>query len=166
MLDTIGQPAIPSGWIVAKKLLSLRQLIIIPYSYDDIVYLNFRNAINPMTEQEFDTYCSSLRATTNVIQWGNSSVWKIGGKIFAICSIWGEGQHSKISFKCSDLSYQILTEQDGIVPAPYLARAKWVQLARPDAMSDQDIKDYIRTAYEIVSKKLTKTLQKELDLIA
>lgn len=40
-----------------------------------------------MTRDEFDGYCRSLKATTNVIQWGNSSVWKVGGKIFAICSI-------------------------------------------------------------------------------
>ncbi|WP_025898657.1 MmcQ/YjbR family DNA-binding protein [Sneathiella glossodoripedis] len=118
-----------------------------------------------MTEQEFDEFCASLKATSNVIQWGNSSVWKVGGKIFAICSIWGAGNHSKISFKCSDLSYQILIEQDGIIPAPYLARAKWVQLEHPDAMTDEDLKTYIKTAHEIVSKKLTKKMQKELGLV-
>jgi len=41
--------------------------------------------------QEFNDYCSSLAATTNVIQWGNASVWKVGGKIFAICSHLGDG---------------------------------------------------------------------------
>jgi predicted DNA-binding protein (MmcQ/YjbR family) len=118
-----------------------------------------------MTEDEFNTYCAQLKATTNVVQWGNASVWKVGGKIFAVCSIWGEGAHTKISFKCSDLSYQILIEQDGLIPAPYLARAKWVQLERPDAMSDEDLKSYIKTAHEIISKKLTKAKQRELGLL-
>ena len=39
-----------------------------------------------MTRNDFDAYCASLRATTHVIQWGNASVWKVGGKIFAICA--------------------------------------------------------------------------------
>ena len=117
-----------------------------------------------MERQEFDAFCKSLKATTNVEQWGGASVWKVGGKIFAICSRWGQGQHTKISFKCSDMSYTILTDQPGIIPAPYLARAKWVQIDTADAMSDQDIRDYIETAYVIIMAKLTKAKRKELGL--
>ena len=117
-----------------------------------------------MTREEFDAYCASLKSVTHVVQWGNSSVWKVGGKIFAICSIWGEGEHSKISFKCSDLSYDILRRQDGIIPAPYLARAKWVQVERPGAMGDADIRGYIADAHAIISAKLTKAKRAELGL--
>ncbi|WP_169568830.1 MmcQ/YjbR family DNA-binding protein [Sneathiella limimaris] len=117
-----------------------------------------------MTREEFDQFCQNLKSTNNVIQWGNASVWKVGGKIFAISSRWGDGEHPKISFKCSDLSYQILTEQDGIIPAPYLARAKWVQIQTPDAMSDEDLKAYIQTAYDIIASKLSKAVRKELDI--
>ena len=81
-----------------------------------------------MTRDDFDAFCKSLPATTHVIQWGNASVWKVGGKIFAICSRWGDGDHQRIGFKCSDMSYSLLTQQDGMIPAPYLARAKWVQM--------------------------------------
>jgi len=117
-----------------------------------------------VTREEFDAFCSTLKATTHVQQWGNASVWKIGGKIFAICSKWGAGDHSRISFKCSELTYAILIEQPGIIPAPYLARAGWVQIEAADAMSDQDIKLYIETAYSIIAGKLTKKLRKELRL--
>lgn len=117
-----------------------------------------------MTREEFDAYCRGLMATTNVIQWGNSSVWKVGGKIFAICSIWGEGMEQKISFKCSDLSYQILCELDGVIPAPYLARAKWVQVEHDGALGDDDIRSYISDAHEIIAGKLTKKLRAELGL--
>lgn len=117
-----------------------------------------------MTRDEFDAFCRSLKASENIIQWGNSSVWKVGGKIFAICSIWGEGNEQKISFKCSDLSYQILCELPGIVPAPYLARAKWVQLADEGALSDEDIRSYLTDAHAIIAAKLTKVKQRELGL--
>ncbi|UTW58209.1 MmcQ/YjbR family DNA-binding protein [Kordiimonas sp. SCSIO 12603] len=117
-----------------------------------------------MTRDEFDAFCASLKATTNVIQWGDSSVWKVGGKIFAIAGIWGEGAHTKVSFKCSELSYQILCELEGVVPAPYLARAKWVQVQEDGALSDDDIKSYIEEAHEIIAGKLTKKLRTELGL--
>ncbi len=115
-----------------------------------------------MTREEFDIFCGKLKSTTNVIQWGNATVWKIGGRIFAICSHWGEGEQQKISFKCSDLSYQILCELPGIVPAPYLARAKWVQITTTDAMNDDDIRGYIKDAYDIICRKLTHAKRAEL----
>ena len=107
-----------------------------------------------MDRDQFDAFCATLPATTHVIQWGASSVWKVGGKIFAICSRWGAGDHTKISFKCSEMSYRILREQEGIIPAPYLARAQWVQLESPAAMSDPDIELYIHEAHRIIAGKL------------
>lgn len=118
-----------------------------------------------MTREEFDTFCATLKATTHVIQWGNASVWKIGGKIFAICSFWGKEEGEKISFKCNDLSYQILCELNGIIPAPYLARAKWVQVQTSEAMDDDDLKAYIETAHGIIAKKLTKAKRQELGVL-
>jgi predicted DNA-binding protein (MmcQ/YjbR family) len=117
-----------------------------------------------MTRDEFDAFCKSLPATTNVIQWGNASVWKVGGKIFAVCSSWGEGAHPKVSFKCSDISYSLLTQQEGLIPAPYLARAKWVQMEQENALSDNDLKAYVEAAHKIIAAKLTKKQQKDLGL--
>jgi len=121
-----------------------------------------------MTRDEFDAFCGSLKATTHVVQWGNSSVWKIGGKIFAICSDWGPrdvgGDGDRISFKCSDMAYALLTEEDNIIPAPYLARAKWVQIQSADAMDDDDLRGYIAHAYRIVAGKLTKAQRLELKI--
>lgn len=117
-----------------------------------------------MTRNDFDAFCRALPATTHVIQWGNASVWKVGGKIFAICSRWGEGEGERIGFKCSDMSYVLLLQQDGIVPAPYLARAKWVQLQGDDVMSGDDLRAYIRAAHKIIAGKLTQKRRKELGL--
>ena len=117
-----------------------------------------------MTRDEFDSFCRALPATTNVIQWGNASVWKVGGKIFAICSGWGEGEGPKFSFKCSDMAFRILPDQPDIIPAPYLARAKWVQLERPDAMNDEEFRKHLVAAHEIIAAKLTKAKRVELGL--
>ena len=127
-----------------------------------------------MILEEFNLFCSSLTSTTKVIQWGGAHVWKIGGKIFAIAAYWGPNTKnkqlpkvgSKISFKCSDFSYSILIEQQGIIPAPYLARAKWVQLEETDALNDEDVKSYITQAHSIIACKLTKKRQTELGLVS
>ena len=117
-----------------------------------------------MTRDEFDEYCASLPGTNHVVQWGGASVWKLAGKIFAVCSRWGNGDHAKISFKCSDLAYRVLVEQAGIEPAPYLARAKWVQLQEANALNAADQRAYIAEAHRIVAGKLTRAQRRELKL--
>ena len=54
------------------------------------------------------------------MQWGGSQVWKVGGKVFAIGG-WSDGDEPFVTFKVSDLAYDILREQPGCRPAPYLA---------------------------------------------
>lgn len=110
----------------------------------------------------YDSFCASLPATTHVIQWEGASVWKVGGKIFAIWSDW-KGTPA-VSFKCSDMAYQMLSEQPGLAPAPYLARAKWIQLHELDALSEADLFAYIRAAHSLVAAKLTRKLRLELGL--
>ncbi|SCA57742.1 conserved hypothetical protein [Candidatus Terasakiella magnetica] len=117
-----------------------------------------------MTRDEFDTYCAQLTAATHVVQWGGASVWKVGGKIFALAPIVEEGSFQKISFKVSDFAYEILTQQQGIIPAPYLARAKWVQINSDDTMSEADLKSHLRDAHEIIASKLTKKMRAQLGL--
>ncbi|HIP79896.1 MAG TPA: MmcQ/YjbR family DNA-binding protein, partial [Kiloniellaceae bacterium] len=72
-----------------------------------------------MTYEEFNAFCKALPATTYVVQWGGSHVWKVGGKVFAVGG-WADGAPA-YTFKTSPLSYEILQDQPGLRPAPYLA---------------------------------------------
>lgn len=117
-----------------------------------------------ITREQFNQHCAALKGATHVIQWGGADVWKIGGKIFAIAPRVGEGEFQKISFKVNDFAYEVLTQKDGIVPAPYLARAKWIQIQSPNAMTDEDLIQHITDAYAIIVEKLTKSLRYELGL--
>jgi predicted DNA-binding protein (MmcQ/YjbR family) len=73
-----------------------------------------------MTLEEYDEFCASLPHSTHVIQWGGASVWKVGGKVFAIAG-WGGSRLLAVTFKCSPASFDILKEQPGLRPAPYMA---------------------------------------------
>src|SRR5271163_2014968 len=83
-----------------------------------------------MTYKEFNKLCRGLPATTYVMQWGGSHVWKVGGKVFAIGG-WQE-EEASFTFKVSDIAYEMLKEQPGLRPAPYLASRglKWIQCQR------------------------------------
>ncbi|MDG1416831.1 MAG: MmcQ/YjbR family DNA-binding protein [Maricaulis sp.] len=118
-----------------------------------------------MTREEFDAYCASLAATTNVIQWGEASVWKVGGKIFAIAAGWDKGEPPKFSFKCSEMSYELLGQERGLRPAPYLARAKWIQADQVSALCDRELKAYIAQAHALIAAKLTKKAQADHGLV-
>jgi predicted DNA-binding protein (MmcQ/YjbR family) len=116
---------------------------------------------------QFNAYCDSLPATEKVIQWGGAHVWKVGGKIFAIASRWGESPQAgkiKIGFKASDMAFLMLTELPEIQPSPYLGRYKWVQLQTESALEDEDIQAYIEAAHNLIAAKLTKAKRKELGI--
>ncbi|NQV43861.1 MAG: MmcQ/YjbR family DNA-binding protein [Rhodospirillales bacterium] len=118
-----------------------------------------------MTYDDFNTFCCALPATTHVVQWGGAHVWKVGGKVFAIGG-WNKGELSGITFKVSHIAYEILKDQPGLRPAPYLASRgmKWIQNYDEPGLSDGDLKDYLQTSHHIVSQGLTKKKRKELNL--
>ncbi len=117
-----------------------------------------------MTGDKFNAFCRSLPATTYVSQWGGSHVWKVGGKVFAIGSS-GKGQASA-TFKVSDIAYQMLREQPGLRPAPYLASRgmKWIQHFAKPGLSDSALRDYVRRSHLIVAQGLSGKKRLELGL--
>ncbi len=118
-----------------------------------------------MTYDEFNDFCKALPATTHVIQWGGSDVWKVGGKVFAIGG-WEKSEEPAFTFKTSELDFNILKDEPGFRPAPYMASRgmKWIQQYQALKDSDDEIKHYLEESYSLVSKGLTKKLQKALDL--
>ena len=104
-------------------------------------------------------YCLSLPHATEDIQWGNDLLFRISGKIFAGMSL--EPPHS-LMFKCTPEKFEELIEQDGIIPAPYMARNKWVMLERLNALRDSELKSLIKDSYGMIFSNLTKKAQAEL----
>lgn len=118
-----------------------------------------------MTYDEYNAFCSSLPAATHVVQWGGAHVWKVGGKVFAIGG-WSSGDEPYVTFKCSGIAFEMLKDQPGLRPAPYLASRgfKWIQMHGEPGLSDEDLKLYLVESHRLVSQKLTKKLRAELGL--
>jgi predicted DNA-binding protein (MmcQ/YjbR family) len=118
-----------------------------------------------MTREDYDAFCAGLRQTTHVVQWGDASVWKIGGKVFAIGG-WSHGKPFAVSFKCSRTSFAILSELPGLRPAPYLASRglSWIQRIDDSALDDAGLQAYLRQSYSLAAASLPKRTQRALGL--
>jgi predicted DNA-binding protein (MmcQ/YjbR family) len=104
--------------------------------------------------------CLSFPGVTEQIQWGDDLLFKVGGKMFAVTSL--EPRKVWISLKASPENFAELTERPGVIPAPYLARAKWIALESADALPDPAISQLVRESYEIVLAKLPQKIRESI----
>ena len=113
-----------------------------------------------MNYEQFNAFCRSLPDTTYAVQGGNSHIWKINEKIFAIG---GRGRSGKpsFSFKTSDSNYEFLKGHKGYSPAPHAASrgGKWIQQLDTTWYRDDELKHYITESYRMVLKSKDKTLK-------
>ena len=108
-----------------------------------------------MDIEQVQSHCLSFPHVTEQVLWGNDLVFKIGGKMFAVIGLDPASDHC-MSFKCTPEKFAELVEEDGIVPAPYVARYHWIALKRFNALSEKELKSLLRTAYDLVLEKLPK----------
>jgi len=104
--------------------------------------------------------CRTFKGSTEETKWGDDTVFSVGGKMFAASEL--AVPASGISFKVDDERFLELTDRPGIIPAPYLARAKWVKVQDGAALSDAEAAELLRRAHALVLARLTKKLQKEI----
>jgi predicted DNA-binding protein (MmcQ/YjbR family) len=97
-------------------------------------------------------FCLALPHTTEIVQWGDALVFKIGGKMYVVFSL--EPGPTWLSLKCTPEDFAELIERPGVIPAPYLARASWIALEHEDALPTAEIKRLIRQSYDLVLSKL------------
>jgi predicted DNA-binding protein (MmcQ/YjbR family) len=99
--------------------------------------------------------CRALPAVTEDIKWGSDLVFSVGGKMFTVVNM--ERPHT-VAFKCTPEMFAELTERDGIIPAPYLARAMWVrERSAGEVLERRELTDLIKTSYELVVATLPKS---------
>ncbi len=106
-------------------------------------------------------FCLSLPATSEDIKWGNDLCFLVAQKMFCVA---GLDQPQKIAFKVPDEMFEELCTTEGFIPAPYMARAKWVMVQNTSKLSKKEWEKYILQSYNLVKNKLSKKLLKELGI--
>jgi predicted DNA-binding protein (MmcQ/YjbR family) len=104
-----------------------------------------------MNADSIREYCLSLSQATEKLQWEDNLCFKVNGKIFAMLGL--DSVPQRLCFKCDPETFAELCERDGIHPAPYVGRYKWVMLDRLDALGGGELQELIRVSYETVSAK-------------
>ena len=116
-----------------------------------------------MRHAEIEKFCLALKAATLVVQWGDSRVFKVGGKVFALLSAITEKPH-QLWFKVTEDSFEILTQDPLILQAPYFAKRKWVCVTRLGTLTAKEMKAYLTRSHALVAAGLPKKARTELGL--
>ncbi|EIL94908.1 MULTISPECIES: MmcQ/YjbR family DNA-binding protein [Rhodanobacter] len=120
-----------------------------------------RKPVRGLTAAQLQALCGHWPGVTRDTKWGVDMVFSVGGKMFAVMPSDGS-EGGRLSFKVDDDRFLALTDQPGIIPAPYLARAHWISITEPQRFATAELAAYILDAYTLVRAKLTKKLQAEL----
>jgi predicted DNA-binding protein (MmcQ/YjbR family) len=104
--------------------------------------------------------CLSFPGTTEQVQWGNDLVFKVARKMFAVTAL--EPARVWISLKADPEQFLDLTERPGVIPAPYLARAKWIAIESPDSIPQSEVTALLRKSYDLVVEKLPRKARESL----
>lgn len=105
-----------------------------------------------MSGAALEAQALALPGATLSVQWGDDRVLKVVEKMFAVFN----GAHTSVSFKVDDVAFALLTQQPGVTPAPYLARAKWVLVSPLASLPPEEVWARIRRSYALVAAKLPK----------
>ena len=111
-----------------------------------------------MDNEHIRSICLALPHTAETLNWGQVLVYwvgerEIGGKMFALTNADGM-EPPVLSFHCGAERFHELLENEGISPAPHLARAFWVALERWDALRPREIEDELARAHALIYEKL------------
>lgn len=116
-----------------------------------------------MDESRYRELCSAWPGTALDVKWGDALAATVDGKMFALWRLGGPDA-GRVWFKVDDHRFLELTDQPGLSAAPYLARAKWIQVDEPERFGDEWLKQGIRRAYELVAARLSRKRQRELGI--
>ena len=114
---------------------------------------------------EVEAFCLSLPAATVDTPFGESRVYKVGGKMFAMLAYDERHEPAEVWFKAGPASFPILTRIKGIRPCPYLARAQWVAVDGLKVLKPAELKAYLARAHGIVAAGLSKKLRASLGIL-
>ncbi|MCD6019043.1 MAG: hypothetical protein K0S53_2164 [Bacteroidetes bacterium] len=115
-----------------------------------------------MTIEELQTICKKFKGMTEDIKWEDHLCFNVGDKMFLVTA--PDAVPNSASFKVSDEEFDELSQQEGFMPAPYLARYKWVHLDDINRLSKKQWEHYAGQSYKLIASKLPAKIKKQIGL--
>lgn len=110
-----------------------------------------------MNIEQLRKFCLSFPGATEDIKWGADLCFCVGAKMF--CVTGADSVSGGMSIKCTPEKFNELIEREGIDPAAYVGRYKWVRINDLDAVTPDELKSLIQTSYQLVRDKLPNKLK-------
>lgn len=106
-----------------------------------------------MTYDEFHAAALALPGAEFDVKWGADRTFTVRGKMFAVAGHAGE-EAPRWTLKVSDASFEQLCLEGVAEPAAYVGRYKWVTFRSADAVPDDQLLSYLKTAHALVAARL------------
>jgi predicted DNA-binding protein (MmcQ/YjbR family) len=113
-----------------------------------------------MSIAEIRDICLSFSAVTEDIKWENHLCFNIGGKMFLVTA--PDNVPVSASFKTADDDFEVLPNRAGFIPAPYMAKNKWIFVDDINRLSKKEWESFLRKSYDLILSKLSLKFQKEV----
>ncbi len=110
-----------------------------------------------MNLEQLRELCLSFPATSEDLKWGADICFSVADKMFCVTS-----EEGGASFKVLPGEFDEMTERDGIIPAPYMARNKWVYVQEFNKLKPKEWKHCISQSYDLIRSKLPQRVQRTL----
>jgi predicted DNA-binding protein (MmcQ/YjbR family) len=110
-----------------------------------------------MDSGELKTRCLGLPGASEEFPFGDEvSVFKVGGKMFALCSL-DAGPPLRLSVKCDpELAAQLRSAYPAIRPGYHLNKRHWNTLTLDGSLPDELVTDLLGDSYDLVVASLPK----------
>jgi predicted DNA-binding protein (MmcQ/YjbR family) len=113
-----------------------------------------------MNIEELRKFCLSMSGATEDVKWGADLCFSVGAKMFAVTS--ADSSSGGLSLKCTPEKFDELIEREGIAPAAYVGRYKWVHMDSLDTVPPAELKELIGKSYQLVFDKLPPKIKKTI----
>lgn len=115
-----------------------------------------------MTLPELQRLAEELPGVTTDIKWEDHLCFNMGEKLFLITA--PDQVPVSASFKVSAHRFEQLIDREGVIPAPYLARYKWVQTDDIERFSHAEWNELVQESYSLIAAGLSAKKRKELGI--
>jgi predicted DNA-binding protein (MmcQ/YjbR family) len=107
-----------------------------------------------MSPAELRTICLSFRDAEETFPFGpETSVFKVGGKIFALSALGSDSL--RVSVKCEpELAESLRDTYPSVIPGYHLNKRHWNTVIVDGSLPDDTIRDMIEDSYDLVASKL------------
>lgn len=109
--------------------------------------------------EKIRAHCLTFPGATEDIKWEKDLVFSVCKKMFAAINV--EPPHD-LGFKVLPEEFAELTQCEGIIPAPYMAKHHWIKFSDHRVMSFVELKRLLRQSYELTVSRLPKKARQSL----